>query len=102
MAAAAVRCDTASAPPLPGAERPAEAGVDGLAGPQAQALAGALVDGFHVVDAAVHIEAGKVAADLPDQKDIDPNKIDRAVLTKQGYVVPPRMGERPDHLKNLA
>lgn len=48
------------------------------------------------------VETGAAAAaDLPDQKDIDASKLDRAVLTKQGYVVPPSLGERPAHLKNL-
>ena len=35
---------------------------------------------------------------LPDQRDIDPTKIDKMVLTQQGYVVPSKMGAVPAHI----
>jgi hypothetical protein len=40
------------------------------------------------------------APELPDQDSIDPNTIDREVLTKQGYVVPTPKA-LPAHLANL-
>lgn len=45
---------------------------------------------------------GQVApAKLPDQSEIDANTIRKPVLTLQGYVVPPKMGATPEHLRNL-
>lgn len=41
------------------------------------------------------------AAELPDQRDVDPDEISRMVLTKQGYVMPTRFGATPKHLQNL-
>lgn len=35
------------------------------------------------------------ASELPDASEIDPNKIKRSVLTKQGYVVPTTFGKPP-------
>lgn len=32
---------------------------------------------------------------LPDQSTVDPDKIKRAVLTQQGYVVPTDLGKKP-------
>ena len=40
-------------------------------------------------------------ANLPDQSEIDAHAITKPVLTKQGYVVNPKAGDRPTHLKNL-
>lgn len=34
-------------------------------------------------------------ADLPDQSDVDPDAIERSVLTRQGWVVPTRKGAPP-------
>lgn len=82
-----------------GVELPAQIPTDHAA--LAQLVEAQVAKALRARDRAKLTEAGKEAADLPDQSEIDPNKIDRAVLTKQGYVVPPKMGERPEHLKNL-
>jgi len=37
--------------------------------------------------------------DLPDQSEVDPDKIKTAVLTKQGYVVPTGYGSFPGEKK---
>lgn len=44
----------------------------------------------------------KPAAELPDQKDIDPAKIDRAVMTKDGWVCPlESAADKARRLKNI-
>jgi hypothetical protein len=48
---------------------------------------------------AVPTKARAEAEDLPDQGSIDASKISRAVLTKQGWIVPPRMGSHPNAFK---
>jgi hypothetical protein len=37
-----------------------------------------------------------VEAEIPDQSEVDPDKITRPTLTKQGYVVPRKYGEPAD------
>lgn len=50
------------------------------------------------MDAQRRAAAPKAKAELPDQADVDPRKIDSMTLTKQGYVIPTSYGKTPDHL----
>lgn len=51
------------------------------------------------VSAAPAKRGPKVDPDLPDQKDVDPNKIKSSVLTKQGWQVPAGYGSFPGQTK---
>ena len=48
------------------------------------------------LDARAKASAPLKEADLPDQTEIDPAKIKRPTLSKQGYVVPANYGEPAD------
>lgn len=48
---------------------------------------------------AAQVNPAAPAVVLPDQKEIDASKIDKPVLTKQGYVVPHALGSAPQHIR---
>lgn len=39
------------------------------------------------------------SAELPDQSEVDPTKIREMTLTKQGYVLPAKYGQVPEHIR---